>query len=214
MGNVTSSLNGSGLNSLANVIDEVRSNPTTILDLLSIYNAKLALFISHTTSDMRLHLSDVLSSLLVSGRDIATSLSGMVKEAGSRPLPANISSFTRKQWQRVITLIPVFQNQLVALIITWGLSYMASLASLCLLGGFGIPGPRRNSLASKYQSRAYGGFTPKGGIFANSTSAGMRGRTPLIYKAIAVVVASSIMIAVYKNLDWEIGNTEQVLDNM
>lgn len=42
----------------------------------------------------------------------------------------------------------------------------------------------------------------------------MRGRTPLIYKATAVVVASSIMIAVYKNLDWEIGNTVQVLDDM
>lgn len=107
MGNVTSSLNGGGLNSLASVIDEVRSNPNSILDLLSIYNAKLALFVSHTTSEMRLNPSDVLSSLLASGRDIATSLSGMVKEAGSRPHPAEIPSFTRKQWQRVIALIPV-----------------------------------------------------------------------------------------------------------
>ncbi|KAH6706496.1 hypothetical protein BKA61DRAFT_679675 [Leptodontidium sp. MPI-SDFR-AT-0119] len=138
----------------------------------------------------------------------------MVKEAGSRPHPAEIPSFTRKQWQRVIALIPVSQNKLVALIITWGLPFMATLALLYLLGGFGKPGVRRNSLASKYQSRAYGGFTPKGGTFANSTSAGMRGRTPLIYKATAVVVASSIMIAVYKNLDWEIGNTVQVLDDM
>jgi hypothetical protein len=55
------------------------------------------------------------------------------------------------------------------------------------------------SPASKFQSWAYGGYTPKGGIFASSTSAGMRGSTPIIYKATAIVVASFIAVAVYRS---------------
>ncbi|CZT10222.1 uncharacterized protein RAG0_14757 [Rhynchosporium agropyri] len=107
-------------------------------------------------------------------------------------------SFSREHYQRVIALLPVPRGRFVALITTWGLPFTATLACLYLLGGFSKSGVRGNSLASKYQSRAYGGSTPKGGIFANSTSAGMRGRTPLLYKTTAVAVASFIMIAVYK----------------
>ena len=55
------------------------------------------------------------------------------------------------------------------------------------------------SLASKFQSWAYGGYTPRGGIFASSTSAGMRGNTPKIYKAAAIVVASFATVAVYRS---------------
>lgn len=54
------------------------------------------------------------------------------------------------------------------------------------------------SPASKFQSWAYGGDTPRGGIFASSTSAGMRGRTPIIYKVAAVGVASFAAIITYQ----------------
>lgn len=54
------------------------------------------------------------------------------------------------------------------------------------------------SLASFFQSWAYGGYTPRGGIFAILTSTGMRGSTPIIYAAAALVVASFTVIAVYR----------------
>jgi hypothetical protein len=55
------------------------------------------------------------------------------------------------------------------------------------------------SPASKFQLWAYGGYTPRGGIFASSTSVSMRGSTPIIYKAAAIVVASFTTIAVYRS---------------
>jgi hypothetical protein len=95
---------------------------------------------------------------------------------------------------------------------------MVTITLLYLLGGFGRAGVGRSkflfldmfdlckyipklsgSPASKFQSWAYGGYTPGGGIFASSTSAGMRGRTPTIYKAAAIVVASFAAMAVYRS---------------
>ncbi|KAH7378923.1 hypothetical protein BKA64DRAFT_714098 [Cadophora sp. MPI-SDFR-AT-0126] len=76
----------------------------------------------------------------------------MVKEAGSRPLFAKSPPSLESTGKGVITLIPVSQNRLVALIITWGLPFTATLAFLYLLGGFGKPGVRgRNvSLSSNH----------------------------------------------------------------
>ncbi|PMD43031.1 hypothetical protein L207DRAFT_526245 [Hyaloscypha variabilis F] len=124
MGNVSSSLKVGNLGSLANAIDEAKSDPPAIL-----------------------------GSLLTHGRNVAASLSNTAIEAS--PLIGNLLDSFRKYWHKALALLP-------------------------------IP----PSVESKFQSWAYGGYTPKGGIFASSTNAGMRGRTPIIYKAAAIAIAS------------------------
>ena len=90
-----------------------------------------------------------------------------------------------------------------------------TIALLSLFVGFGRAGVRAGkfldvvllyiliyigSPASMFQSQRYGGYTPRGGIFASLTSARMRGTTPAIYKVAGVLVASLVVVVMYRAL--------------
>ncbi|KAN0102711.1 hypothetical protein V8E51_011024 [Hyaloscypha variabilis] len=151
MGNVSSSLKVGNLGSLANAIDEAKSDPSAIL-----------------------------GSLLTHGRNVAASLSNTGIEAS--PLIGNLLDSFRKYWHKALALLPIPLKNIISLVASWWIPFTATIALLWLFGGFGRTGIRRSSVESKFQSWAYGGCTPKGGIFASSTSAGMRGRTPIIIR--------------------------------
>lgn len=197
MGNVTSSLKVGNLESLANAINEARSDPSAVLDSLNTHGRKLASSLSDAMKDTKQDPSAVLDSLHAHGRNVAASLSNAA--VGDSPLIANLLDSFGKYWHKVVALLPISQEKIFALVASWWIPFTVTITLLYLFGGFGRAGVRGSSPASKFQSRAYGGYTPRDGIFARSTSAGMRGSTPIIYKAAAIVVASFTTVAVYRS---------------
>ena len=232
MGNVTSSLNVGNPGSLANAIDEAKSDSPAILDSFHIHGLKLASFLSDTMRDTKQDPSDVLGSLLAHGRNVAASLSNTA--IGASPLIANLLESFRKYWHKVLALLPISRKSLHSTFLSITINYLqrkiSSLSSLLgvyclrlLLPFYGSlegsvgpefvgvsPIPRNirpikahtkllGSPVSKFQSWKYGGYTPRDSIFASSTSAGMRGKTPIIYKFAAIGIASFVTIITYRS---------------
>ncbi|KAE8446708.1 hypothetical protein EG329_011752 [Mollisiaceae sp. DMI_Dod_QoI] len=171
---MASSLTGGSLESIAHIIKEARANPSAILDSLNSHSRNLASSVSDTFKDAKQDPSAVLDSFEKRGQNVLASLSTTAKEFQSK-------------------------KKIIALTAAWWIPFTATIVVLYLFGGFGRAGVRGSSLASWFQSRRYGGYTPKGGFFANSTSASMRGNTPMVYKVAAVAVASAAVVAVYRS---------------
>ncbi|KAF8853029.1 hypothetical protein BDZ45DRAFT_807000 [Acephala macrosclerotiorum] len=198
MGNVTSSLNIGTLESIANIIGEVRADPSAALDSLSSHGRTLASSVSDTFKDARQDPLAALHSLNKHGQNIVASLSVTAKEFGSSQPVADSLSVFRKNWYKAVAQLPVYLKKILTLATAWWIPFTATIVVLYYFGGFDRAGVRRNSPASQFQSRYHGGYTPKGGVFANSTSASMRGNTPMIYK-----VASAAVVAVYRSWTWK-----------
>ena len=110
MGNVTSSLKVGNLESLANAINEARSDPSAILDSLNTHGRKLASSLSDAVKDTKQDPSAVLDSLHAHGRNVAASLSNAA--VGDSPLIANLLNSLRKYWYKVVTLLPISRTSL------------------------------------------------------------------------------------------------------
>jgi len=203
MGNVTSSLNIGSVESIANIIEEAGADPSAVLDSLNSHGRTLASTVSDAFKDARQDPSAVLHSLDKRGQNVLASLSVTAKEFGSSQLVAGLLSVFRKNWYEAVAWLPVYQKKILTLVTAWWIPFTATIVVLYLFGGFGRAGVRGSSLASLFQAWRYRGYTPKGGIFANSTSASMRGNTPMIYKVAAVVVASATVVAVYRSWTWK-----------
>ncbi|KUJ21347.1 uncharacterized protein LY89DRAFT_681882 [Mollisia scopiformis] len=199
MGNVTSSLNTGPLQSIADIIKDARADPSAVLGSLNSQGRTLASTISRSLKEASEDPSAVLDSLNIHGRNAVASLSVTAKEIGSGPRVAEFLKVFKKSWHETIAQLPAYQKRILALVSAWWIPFTATIVVLYLFGGFGRAGIRGGSLASGYQSRHYGGYTPRSGFFANSTSESMRGKTPTIYKVAALVVASVTVVAVYKS---------------
>ncbi|EME83812.1 uncharacterized protein MYCFIDRAFT_135172 [Pseudocercospora fijiensis CIRAD86] len=80
-------------------------------------------------------------------------------------------------------------------ILAWAITFTI-VAALLLSLGFGPVGFIAGSAAAAFQSWAYGGFTPAGGIFATLTSLAMLGclvpPVALIASVVATIVAGIV----------------------
>jgi hypothetical protein len=136
MGNVTSSLKIGNLGSLANAIDEAKSDPSAILDSFNTHGRKLASSLSDTMRDTKQDPSAVLGSLLAHGRNVAASLSNTA--IGASPLIANLLDSFRKYWHKVLALLPISRKFLHSTLFLITINYLqrkiSSLSSL--LGGY------------------------------------------------------------------------------
>lgn len=104
MGNATSSLKVGNLGSLANAIDEAKSDPSAILDSLNTHGQKLASSLSDAIRDTKQDPSAVLDSLLAHGRNVTASLSNTA--IGASPLIASLLNSFRKYWHKALALLP------------------------------------------------------------------------------------------------------------
>lgn len=110
MGGVASSFKVGNLESLANAINEARSDPSAILDSLNTHSRKLASSLSDAMKDTKQDPSAVLDSLHAHGRNVAASLSNAA--VGDSPLIANLLDLFRKYWHKVVALLPISRTSL------------------------------------------------------------------------------------------------------
>jgi hypothetical protein len=122
MGNVTSSLKAGNLESLANTIDEARSNPSAILDSLYTQGRKLALSLLGAINDTKQDPSAVLDSLYAHGRNIAALLSNTAVGAG--PLIENSLDSLRRHWHKVVALLPISRMSLYSALFSITINYL------------------------------------------------------------------------------------------
>jgi hypothetical protein len=83
-----------------------------------------------------------------------------------------------------------------SVIVAWWITFTIAIFLLGLLG-FGPKGIIPGTLAAAFQSWAYGGFTPAGGIFATLTSLAMLGYFMRLQAGVAVVIATGVAVTVY-----------------
>jgi len=88
------------------------------------------------------------------------------------------------------------QPQVLAVIMTWWISFSVIFILLFCVG-FNPVGIGAGTMAAVFQSWAYGGFTPAGGIFATLTSLGMLGWLMPGQVCVAAVVATVAAIIVW-----------------
>ncbi|KAG9077548.1 hypothetical protein FS749_010555, partial [Ceratobasidium sp. UAMH 11750] len=86
----------------------------------------------------------------------------------------------------------------IILSIAWAIVFLSSLLSPLLLG-FGGKGVRPGSRAAKYQSRNYGGYTPRRGPFAILTRVGMVG-----VACLEALLSAALTATVFTALVWVI----------
>jgi hypothetical protein len=147
MGNVTSSLKVGNLGSLANAIDEAKSDPSAILDSFNTHGRKLASSFSDTIRDAKQDPSIVLGSLLAHSRNVAASVSNTAIEAS--PLIANLLNSFRKHWHKVLALLPISRKSLHSTLFSITINYLQrKISSLSSLHG----GCRLQLLLSFYGS--------------------------------------------------------------
>ncbi|KAL3587741.1 hypothetical protein FPOAC2_13640 [Fusarium poae] len=84
----------------------------------------------------------------------------------------------------------------LAIIIAWAVTFTI-VCSLILCLGFGPIGIGAGTLAAAFQSFAYGGFTPAGGIFATITSMAMLGTMMPAAAIFAAFLASGVALVVW-----------------
>lgn len=88
------------------------------------------------------------------------------------------------------------QPQVLALITAWWVTFALVLILLSCVG-FNVPGVGAATLAAAFQSWAYGGFTPAGGIFATLTSMGMLGTLMPVQVILSAMLATVVTVIVW-----------------
>jgi hypothetical protein len=115
MGNVTSSLNTGKLDSVANVVEQAKSDLSPILDSLNGRGRNVASALLNTIVDAKSDPSAAFDSLKAHGQNVASSLTDTAKGARSNPLVANLLHSFREYWHMAVALLPVSRRCFYAL---------------------------------------------------------------------------------------------------
>ncbi|KAI1432317.1 hypothetical protein GGR50DRAFT_617203 [Xylaria sp. CBS 124048] len=88
------------------------------------------------------------------------------------------------------------QPHIYAVVLAWVITFTV-VSSIIMAIGFGRIGVGAGTLAAAFQSWAYGGFTPAGGIFATLTSMAMLGYLQPTITIFASSIATVVAVVVW-----------------